>query len=157
MPYEEPNIAASMTDDVGGDTNFPDFYFLYDILPMNDGVTYHVTLSHAVGDQSLMVTVYTNGQVYTALPYSYAESLADCRFDTLSIISYEQDDSVDAYMLLAHGTVTHFVAALPPVVRNLACVFSNAMAQVQCGTYQNWNYALERSTNLVAWCAITPA
>jgi hypothetical protein len=58
--------------------------------------------------------------------------------------------------MFGQGTVDNFVVTLPPVVRNLACTLSNGVAQVQCGSYVNWNYMLERSTNLLAWSTMPP-
>ena len=147
-----PNVAATMTDDTGGLTNDSDFYFIWDYLPMNDGVTYHVTLTHTAGQASLTATMCTGGQLYTTMPYVYAETLSDFRLDTVSISSYQ--DEYDP--LFAQGTVGNFVVTLPPPGRNLEFALNNGVAQVRFGTYTNWNYMLERSTNLFTWSDISP-
>jgi len=151
-----PEMAASLTDDVGGVTNYPDFYFIYNESPMNDSVTYHVVLSHMADEAALSSTVYTNGQVYATMGNAYFEGFTDFFLDTIAISSYEQDSSYDAYDLLAHGTVGNFVVTFPGVSRNLIGTINNGVFQVNLGTYTNWNYLLERSTNLLAWSAVTP-
>lgn len=150
--FGDPNIAASMTD-ATAITNVPHFYFIYDVLPMNTGVTYHVTLAHAAGEGIISATVLTNGQIYTTMPDSYAQSLGDFHLDTLSINSYSGAGQDPSYVgsILAHGTVDNFVITLPPPVRNLAGAFSNNVWQVQFNTYSNWLYTLQRSTDLNSW------
>ncbi len=65
-------------------------------------------------------------------------------------MNYQEDTSYPD-LLLSHGAVDNFVVTLPPVVRNLAGAFSNGVWQAQCGTYTNWLYTLERSTDLISW------
>lgn len=153
--FGDPNIAASMTD-AAAITNFPDFYFVYDTLPMTMGVTYHVTVTHAAGDGVITGTVFTNGQVYTTMPIvgnTGGEVIGDFALDTVCVINYSgagQDPSF-AGSILAHGTVDNFVVTLPPPVRNLAGTLSNNVWQVQFNTYSNWVYTLQRSTDLSSW------
>jgi hypothetical protein len=152
----EPNLSSLLTDMTVSATNEFDFYFIYDILPMEPGTTYHVSVTHAAGATDLSAIVYTNGQVYTTMPNAFPAPIVDFHLDTLSINSY-QEDSTFPDNLLAHGTVGNFTVTLPPVVRNLAGAFSNGVWQEQFGTYTNWNYTLDRSTNLMAWKNITAA
>jgi hypothetical protein len=155
--FGDPNIAASMTDDTASITNFPDFYFIYDTLPMNLGTTYHVTLTHAPGDGFISATVFTNGQVYTTMPFFYSGPIGNFRLDTLSISSYSGagQDPEFAGSILAHGTVDNFVVTLPPRVRNMTGAVSNGLWQVQFNTYDDSHYTLERSTNLNSWSDAT--
>jgi len=150
--FGDPNIAATMTD-ATAITNVPDFYFIYDVLSMNTGVTYHVTLTHTAGEGSISATVLTNGQIYTTMPHFYSQPLADFQLDTLSISSYSGAGQDPSYVgsILAHGTVDNFVVTLPPPVRNLVGAFSNNVWQVQFNTYSNWLYTLQRSTDLLSW------
>ena len=154
--YGEPNIEAAMTDDAAI-TNYPDFYFIYDTLPMNPGTTYHVTLTHAPGDATVTATVLTNGQIYTTMPIvgnTFGEVIGDFALDTVAVINYSgagQDTNYPVGSILAHGTVDNFVVALPSPVRNLAGAFSNNVWQVQFSTYSNWLYTLQRSTDLISW------
>ena len=157
--FGDPNIAASMTD-AAAITNYPDFYFIYDVLPMTTDVTYHVTLTHAAGDGVITGTVLTNGRVYTTIPIvanTGGEVIGDFALDTIAVISYSGAGQDPSYVgsILAHGTVDNFVVTLPPPVRNLAGAFSNNVWQVQFGTYSNWLYALQRSTNLISWSDAT--
>jgi hypothetical protein len=156
-PDEQPEVAGSLIDDVGGITNFPDFYFIYDPVPMNYGTTYQVTLTHVAGAASMSAIMTTNGQVYSTMPNAFPSSLDNFELDTVAIENYEQDSGYDAYDMLGHGTVGNFVVTLPPVVRNVSLTLSNGIPQVQCGTYNGYAYTLERSTDLVTWTRILPA
>ena len=150
--FDDPNVAASMTDDTGGLTNDPDFYFIFDDLPMNTNTTYHVTLTHAAWEQGLTATMSVGGQIYTTMPLAYTQPMADFRLDTVSINSYQDTNNP----LLAQGTVGNFVVTMPPPERNLEFAFTSGVAQVRFGTYTNWTYMLERSTNLFTWSEISP-
>jgi hypothetical protein len=152
----QPNLSGLLTDMTVSATNEFDFYFIYDTLPMEPGTTYHVSVTHSAGATELSAIVYTNGQVYTTMPNAFPAPIVDFHLDTLSINSY-QEDTTFPDNLLAHGTVGNFSVMLPPVVRNLAGAFSNGVWQAQFGTYTNWNYTLDRSTNLMAWRNITAA
>lgn len=154
-PFGNPNIEAAMTD-AAAITNYPDFYFIYDTLPMNPGTTYHVSLAHAAGDGTITATVLTNGQVYTTMPIvgNTGEVIGDFALDTVAIISYSgagQDTNYPVGSILAHGTVDNLVVTLPPPVRSLSGGISNNVWQVQFNTYSNWVYTLQRSTDLVSW------
>jgi hypothetical protein len=149
----DPNVAATMTDATTAITNFPDFYFIYDNLPMQTNVTYHVTLTHAAGDGAISGMVLTNGQIYTTMPLSFPSTLGDFALDTLSVSSYSGAGQAPAFFssILAHGTVDNFVVTLPPTVRNFAGAVTNGVWQVQFGTYTGWSYTLQRSTDLISW------
>jgi hypothetical protein len=156
-PDEQPEVAASLIDDVGDLTNYPDFFFIYDPVPMNYGTTYQVTLTHVAGEASMSAILTTNGQVYSTMPNAFPSPLNNFELDTVAVDNYEQDSGYDAYDMLGHGTVGNFVVTLPPLVRNVSCTVSNGVPQVQCGTYTGYNYRLERSTDLTAWTPIPPA
>lgn len=149
----DPNVAATMTDATSNIMDFPDFYFIYDNLPMETNVVYHVTLTYVAGEGTLSGTVLTNGQVYTTMPLSFPGTLGDFALDTLSISSYSGAGQDPDYFgsILAHGTVGNLVVTLPPTVRNFTGTFTNGFWQVQFDTYTGWNYTLQRSTNLISW------
>ncbi|MBU6409683.1 MAG: hypothetical protein KGR98_04775 [Verrucomicrobia bacterium] len=154
----DPNVEATMTDDVPGITDFPDFYFVYDDLPMETGTVYHVELDHAAGEAGLTGevftnSVFTNSPPYTTMPIVYAGPISDFRLDTLSVMSYSDAGDTQGDSILAHGTVDHFAVRLPPLVRNLTGLSSNGVWQAAFDTYTNEAYTLERSTNLVFWSA----
>ncbi len=155
--FGDPDIAASMTDGTGDVTVFPNFYFIYDNLPMQLGTNYHVRLTHGAGDGFISATVLTNGVVYTTMPLFFSGPIGEFRLDTLSISSYSGagQDPAFAGSLLAHGTVDNFVVTLPPLTRNFAGGFTNGVWQTQFKTYTNTHYALQRSTNLVTWDDVT--
>lgn len=157
----DPNVEAAMTDATTNITDYPDFYFVYDDLPMQTGVTYHVTLNHAAGDGAITGMMLTNGQIYTTMPIvgdTFGEVIGDFALDTVAIMSYSGAGQDPTYFgsILAHGTVDNIVVTLPPTVRNFAGTFTNGVWQVQFGTYTGWNYTLERSTNLISWTDASP-
>jgi hypothetical protein len=155
--FGDPDIAASMTDGTGDVTVFPDFYFIYDNLPMVLGTTYHVMLSHGAGDGFISATVKTNGVVYTTMPLFFSGAIGEFRLDTVSITSYSGagQDPQFAGSILAQGTVDNLVVTEPSVVRNFSGGLTNGVWQTQFNTYTNMQYALQRSTNLVTWNDVT--
>jgi hypothetical protein len=152
----DPNVEAAMTDATSNIMDFPDFYFVYDNLPMQTGITYHVTLTHAAGAATISGLMLTNGQIYTTMPIvgnTFGEVIGPFALDTLSVMSYSGAGQDPEFFgsILAHGTVDNFVVTLPPTVRNLAGAFTNGLWQVQFGTYTGWNYTLQRSADLISW------
>lgn len=149
----EPSISATMADDTGGVASFPDFYFIYDNLPMNPSTLYHVRLEHAAGSAMLTGDVLTNGVVYTTLPYAFPGTLTNFQMDTVAVCNYSGagQDPAFAGSILAHGTVDNFIVTLPPPSRNLVVTNNGSQWQVQFGSFLNWQYTLQRSTNLVNW------
>jgi len=157
--FGDPDLAAAMTDGTGDVTVFPNFYFIYDNLPMQLGTNYHVTLTHGSGDGFISATVRTNGVIYTTMPLSFSGSIGEFRLDTVSISSYSAagQDPQFAGSILAQGTVDNLAVTGPPVVRNFGGGFTNSVWQSQFNTYDNFHYALQRSTNLVTWSDVTDA
>lgn len=124
---------------------------------------YHIVMSYAASDQT-MVTTMTNFEqtsgitiVDPIMPYSATNSVnfTDFRVDTLSISSYRDDGQGDS--IYARGAVGNFALTLPPAVRNLTDTYSNGVARIQFGAYTQWSYTLQRSTNLVSWNSILSA
>lgn len=148
-----PSTAATMADDTGGFTNYPNFYFIYDTRPINPGTTYHVRLQHAAGSSMLSGEVLTNGQVYTTMPNAFPGDLADFQLDTLAVSSYSGAGQDPSFVgsILAHGTVDNLMVTLPPPSRNLVVTNSGSQWQVQFGSFTNWQYTLQRSADLVNW------
>lgn len=144
----QANVAATLADMTVSATNDHDFYFIFDYLPMNPATTYRITLTHTAGEPSLTATMSVGGTIYTKMPYTFSGPISDFRLDTVSINSYEDDFNP----LLAHGTVGNFVITLPAFGRNpIITSLGNGIPQLEFGTYTNWTYTLERSTNLVSW------
>jgi hypothetical protein len=153
-----PSIDATLTDTSVSTTNMSDFYFVYDNLPLDIGVPYHITLTHVAGKPTITGQVSTNGQVYTSLPIVYAGPITDFRLDTVAVISYSAAGDTFGDSLLAHGTVDNLAVTLPPPpVQNLSGGFSNGVWQVQFTGRSNWLYSLERTTNFVSWRTVSPS
>lgn len=147
--YGLPNVAATMTDMTESETNYNDYYFIWDNLPMNPGVTYHVSLVHTADATNLTATIFTNGQVYTAMPLAYPGPITDFRYDTISISSYEDDYDP----LLATGVVGNIVFANPlPVMQ----ILTAAPGNVQFSATTNWVYTLERTSDFQSWTDVSP-
>ena len=147
------SIDATLKDTQPG---YSGFYFAYDNRPLNPGVTYQITLTHAAGATNVTGQVFTNGVLYTALPFSFSGNIGDFRLDTLSISSYKDDGFGDS--LLAHGAVKNFVVTLPPSpIQNLTGQFSGGQWQAQFLSRSNWLYTLERSADLKNWSAAASA
>jgi hypothetical protein len=151
----EPNVAASMTD-AKAITNFPDYYFVFAVQPLDTGTKYpyHIHLSHDAGSGMLHGAVYTNGVLYTAMDQSYPGNIKDFQLDTLSISSYSgagQDPDYYPGAILAHGSIDNFEATLPPPAHNLVCSISAGHGRVTFGSYTGWGYTLQSSTDLSTW------
>jgi hypothetical protein len=155
--FGDPDLEATMTDGTGDVTSFPNFYFIYDNLPMTLGTNYHVTLTHGSGEGFISATVRTNGVIYTTMPLFYSGPIGEFRLDSISISSYSGagQDPQFAGSILAQGTVDNFVVTGPPVVRNVGGAFTNGVWKTQFNTYDNFHYTLQRSTNLVTWSDVT--
>jgi hypothetical protein len=148
--YDLDSIDATMKDN---EPNYAGFYFFYDNQTLNPGVTYQVVLTHAAGATNVTGQVFTNGVLFTSLPFVVPGDIGYFRFDTLSISSYAGDGFGDD--LLAHGTVDNFIVTLPPPpVQNLTGSFQGGQWQAQFLSRTNWTYALERSADLSSWTAV---
>ncbi len=144
------SIDATLIDT---NTGYNYFYFAYDNQTLNPGITYQVTLMHAAGTTNLTGEIFTNGVLFTSLPFVYAGPITDFRIDTLAISSYQDDGFGDS--ILAHGSVDNFTVTLPPpAVQNFSGQFLDGQWQVQFLSRTNWGYALERSADLQNWSEI---
>ena len=130
-----------------------DYYFSYDNLALNPGVTYQITLTHTAGSPTITGAVLADGAPYSSLPLVYAQTITDFRLDTLAISSYADDGYGDD--ILAHGTVTDFVLTLPPPpVQNLTGYFTNGVWATAFISRTNWLYTLQSSPDLQHWTAV---
>ena len=160
---DSPNLAEfdyfpdySSIDATTSDTNSA-LGAVYADQPLKNGIVYHIVLTHVAGSSLLSGNVFTNGTLYTSLPYSYPNAgFTDFRLNTLSINSYSTNGDPYADSLMAHGVIDNFTVSLPaPPVQNLSAAFDKA-DQWTCTflSQTNWVYALERSTNLVDWITV---
>jgi len=144
------------------------YYFAYEDIAWNFGTFYHVTINHAAGTSALTGEILANGQLYTALPGQglnggfYNEGTGDFRLDTAAIISYSDAGSAGygygPSSILAHGIVRNLlVTAPPPPVTYLSGSLTNDTWQAQFWSRTNWNYTLEKSSDLQSWSPLAPA
>lgn len=147
------SIDATLKDTNSG---YAGFYFAYDNLPLNPGILYHVTLTHAANSPTVSGEVLANGQIYTSLTNIYSSSPGDFRLDTLSISSYEDDGFGDS--IVAGGTLDNFVVTLPPPpVQHLTGVLTNGVWQAEFISRSNWLYTLQRTINFQTWADVSTA
>jgi hypothetical protein len=136
------------------------YYFAYDDLPWNFGMYYHVTITHPAGTSVLTGQILANGQLYTSLPGIYDGGAGDFRLDTVSINSYSDMGTAQLgypSSITAHGLVKNFlVTTPPPPVTYLTGSLTNNIWQVQFLGRTNWNYSLEKSSDLQAWSLVAP-
>ena len=145
----------------------PSQYIPYEIeLPTN--VLFHVTMTYAASNQTLVTILTTNGIPFLQLldvtltdPGNSEFSDADnFRVDTISINSYS-DAGQDPYYgssVLAHGIVDNIVVTLPPPpIRNLTGAFSNGVGNMRFLSRSNWLYTLERTVDFQSWTDVSPS
>lgn len=128
-------------------------------LPTNQ--TVHVSMIYTASNQTVSVSVLTNGVPTVALPdlvLNNANGFTDTDdffADIFSISSFSSaGDDYDS--ILAHGTVDNIVVTLPPPVQAVSGSFSNGVWWVELYSRRNWLYTLERTTNLASWIEVSP-
>jgi len=148
-----PSIDLTMTD--LNDT----FLFRFDEPPLSNNVTYHFAMNHNIGDEEVTTVVSTyasNGvlQTYTTLPTNFiSPGFVDFFVDTVSISSYNGTDSGGS--IIANGTISNLkVTTAPRPVGNVAGKLSGSTYTAQFSTRTNFDYTLERSTDLKNWTPI---
>ena len=131
------------------------YYFTYDNLPLNPGVTYHILLLHYPNTIVISGEVFTNGQLMTSLPivenYYPTNDDGAFQFDTLAVMNYADDGYGDD--ILAHGAVKNLAFASPLPVGLVNTVQSG---QIQFASDTNWVYTLEQSPDFQNWSAAAP-
>jgi hypothetical protein len=132
------------------------FYFPYDNLTLNPGVTYHILLLHQANMAAISGEIFTNSQLMTSLPNVVSGSPTNdpgaFQLDTLSISSYADDGLGDD--ILAHGSVSKIAVASPLPVQ---AIQNLAPGQIQFASDTNWLYMLQRSADLQTWACISNA
>jgi hypothetical protein len=150
-----PSLDATLLDTNGN------YYFAYADVPLVFGTLYHVTINHAAGTAALTGGILVHGQLYAALPQTSSDifassSVGDFRLDTLAISSYSDMGGYGG-SLLAHGLVKNLLmTSPPPPVTYLSGSWSNNAWQVQFWSRTNWNYILEKSSDLETWSPLPP-
>jgi hypothetical protein len=132
------------------------FYFPYDNLTLNPGVTYHILLLHQANMAAISGEIFTNSQLMTSLPNVVSgiptNDPGAFQLDTLSISSYADDGLGDD--ILAHGSVSKIAVASPLPVQ---AIQNLAPGQIQFASDTNWLYMLQRSADLQTWACISNA
>ncbi len=160
FPADDQGDGASL-DATLLDTN-GNYYFAYADVPLGLGALYHVNINHAAGTNTLTGEILADGQSYASLPQTASDIFAsphvgDFRLDTIAISSYS-DSNAYGGSILAHGTVKNlFVTAPPPPVTYLSGSLTNDTWQAQFWSRTNWNYTLEKSSDLQTWLPLAPA
>jgi hypothetical protein len=149
-----PSLVATLID-TNGNSNFAS-----DDIPWNFGTFYHVTISHAAGTSVLTGQILANGLLYSSLPGTYNGGAGDFRLDTISISSYSDMGTAEIGFpcsVTAHGIVKNIlVTGPPPPVTYLTGSLTNGIWRVQFGSRTNWNYTLEKSSDLQRWLPLAP-
>jgi hypothetical protein len=129
--------------------------------------TFRITMTYTSSNQLLRTGATKNGAPFGKLPGNTLDDLSlaernDFRVDSFAVISYS--DAVQAGLpafhgsILAHGTVDNIQLMVPAApVSNLRLSFTGSAWRTQFTSATNWNYTLERSTDLVVWAVASPA
>lgn len=131
-------------------------------LVMATGDLFHITMSYAATNRTLKTAITRNGTTFSTIKdLAIGASGADFRCDALAVMSYSDAIQVGSTQfwgsVLAHGIVDNVVLTVPdPPLQFLSGAKSNTTWRAQFQSRTNWNYALERSTNLVAWTVVSP-
>jgi hypothetical protein len=132
------------------------FYFPFDNVTLNPGVTCQILLLHQSNSAAISGEIVTNGQLVTSLPNFYSDIPTNdsgaFQLDTLSISSYADDGFGDD--TLAHGAVSKIAVASPLPVQ---AIQNLAPAQIQFSSDTNWLYTLEQSADFKTWTPAAPA
>lgn len=147
--YESQQYPAS--DDVTLIDASTNFYFGYDNLALNPGVTYRVEFIHQPGSGFVSGQILTNGQLYSSMPYSYGGPDGDFQLDTLAVMNYADDGFGDS--IYAQGTVGDIAFASPLPI---GLIQSPVPGQVQFGSDTNWLYLLKQSPDFQTWTPAAP-
>jgi hypothetical protein len=150
------SVAATELDSSG---NIADLYDLFADTSFQTNTTYHISISHARGDQLISSEITAGGEVFTSFPDIYVQpGFDDFRVDTLSITSYSDTDAYGDARILAHGTISNLVfTTTAQPVGAIKAGFVGPVWQAQFVSRTNWVYTLERSSNLQSWTNASPA
>jgi hypothetical protein len=151
-------VAATEYDPNG---SFADLYDLAFVWTTN--ANYHVSVTYFAGDPIISAQLWSGNQQLSYVPASYVEpNFAGFNVDTLAIMSYNDAETPDDnynvgdVSLFAQGTVGNYSFTTSP---NPAPYFTggltNGIWQGQFQSYATWSYALQRSTNLQTWLALS--
>ncbi len=122
----------------------------YAVYAFNTNEWYHVLMNYTSSNHTMVTTISSVSTNLTIVD-PLASSLGDFRVDTLSISSFNDDQGYGS-SVLAHGTVANIAMTLPPpAVTSFHGGFSNNAWSANFVSRTNWNYTLQRSTDLNTW------
>lgn len=122
------------------------YYFAFDNVTLNPGVTYRVLLVHPAGAETISGGIFAGGQRVSALPQIYAGTPGDFQLDALAVENYSDDGYGDS--IFAQGTVDNLAVASPLPVEEIQTA---AAGQIQFASDTNWFYTLDQSPDLQDW------
>ena len=126
-------------------------------LELDPGALFSVTMNYTASNKTLRTTMTRNGDAFGPIPnVVLGAGFKDFRLDQFAVCSYS-DAGADG-SVLAHGAMDNLVVMVPPPpVQNLCGSFTNGIWQAQFLSRSNWQYTLERTTNLQSWTKVSPA
>ncbi|HUR46696.1 MAG TPA: hypothetical protein VMZ27_12535 [Candidatus Saccharimonadales bacterium] len=132
-------------------------------LELTPGAFYRISVSYTASNQTLVTRATKNGAAYGLPPDNSLQSLIlssqpDFRLDTFAIMSYSDTIQIgptsDWGSILAHGVVDNISISVPaPPLGLLAIKRTNSTPRIEFSSKTNWQYTLERTTNLLSWTA----
>ncbi len=147
-------VAASVSPTIVSSNNL--FASQFALLQLTNGQVYHVAMSYTASNATLRTTLTCNGAPFGDVGDLVLDTnFTDFRVDSLAICSYS--DAGDDYdSVLAHGVVDNVLATIPPApVGPMSTAVSNGVWEVSFASQTNWIYALERTTDLNSWSAVS--
>jgi len=129
----------------------------FDLLELTTNDLFHISLAYSASDQTLRTVISRNGSPFGPIAeVTLATNFTDFRVDTVAISSYS-DFGDDYDSVLGHGWIDNLVITTPtPPVAQVVGSWNSGQWQVQVTTHTNWLYSLERTTDFVAWQAVSP-
>jgi hypothetical protein len=134
------------------------------LLTTND--LFQITMAYAASNQVFKTAVTRNGAPFGNAPDNTLKDISlvghpDFRVDRVAIINYSdalQTGSTQFWgSIRAHGVVDNLrVTVSDPPVSELVGVKSNTTWRTTFVTRSNWSYALERSSDFLAWNVVSP-
>jgi len=141
-------------DQVMVSTNNTWLYNQDNLLEMEPGETFRVTLDYLATTHTLTTVISNNGIQYGQTQTIMVPGHFDFRLTSVSISSYS--DERDVGSILAHGWVDNLSLTMPePPIQNLSGGFVGANWRVQFLSRTHWDYTLERATHFSDWLAVT--
>ncbi len=125
-------------------------------LTLDPGALFVVTMSYTASNQTLSTIMTRDGDDFGPIPdVVLGAGFKDFRLDQFAMCSYAGTGSGGS--LIAHGIVNNLVVTVPPPpVQDLSGGFTNGIWQAQFLSRNNWQYTLERTTNLQTWADVSP-